>query len=72
MLFVFLIKSRYIFKPFEQFMIFKNDLFFFLQEIQVCNFADDTTFHASDLQLDSLLLSLEHDASLAIGLITII
>ena len=32
----------------------------------VCNYADDTTFHACDLDLKSLITRLEHDAALAI------
>ena len=34
--------------------------------IDVCNYADDTTFHACDLDLKSLITRLEHDAALAI------
>ena len=48
------------------FNIYINDLFYLNHLTDICNFADDTTFHASDLQLDSLLLRLEHDASLVI------
>ena len=32
----------------------------------VCNYVDDTTFHACDLDLKSLITRLEHDAALAI------
>ena len=32
----------------------------------VCNYADDTAFHACDLDLKSLITRLEHDAALAI------
>ena len=32
----------------------------------MCNYADDTTFHACDLDLKSLITRLEHDAALAI------
>ena len=32
----------------------------------MCNYADDTTFHACDLDLKSLITRLEHDATLAI------
>ena len=48
------------------FNIYLNDLFYLTHSTDICNFADDTTFHASDLELESLLLRLEHDASLAI------
>ena len=32
----------------------------------VCNYADDTTFHACDLDLESIITKLEDDATLAI------
>ena len=32
----------------------------------MCNYADDTTFHACDLDLKSIIARLEHDAALAI------
>ena len=32
----------------------------------VCNYADNTTFHACDLDLKSLITRLEHDAAFAI------
>lgn len=31
----------------------------------ICNYAEDTTFHACDLDLKSLITRLEHDAALA-------
>ena len=31
----------------------------------MCNYADDTTFHACDLDIKSLITGLEHDAVLA-------
>ena len=33
----------------------------------ICNFADDTTLHACDTNLDELLMRLEHDAALTVG-----
>ena len=33
---------------------------------KVCNYADDTTFHACDSDLESLIQRLEHDSMLAI------
>ena len=48
------------------FNIYINDLFFILENIDVCNYADDTGLHLCDLELPSLLSSLEHDTSLAI------
>ena len=47
------------------FNIYLNDLFFLTETTTVCNFADDTTFFVCDLDLNSLLVNLEHDASLA-------
>ena len=48
------------------FIIYINDLFFINEDVDVCNFADDTTFYACDQDLNSLLLRLEHDSLLAI------
>ena len=48
------------------FNIYINDLFFINEETDVCNFADDTTLHASDMVLDTVLKRLEHDSLLAI------
>ena len=43
-----------------------NDLFFLPDFTEVCNFADDTTFHACDSDLSNLIKRLEHDSFLAI------
>ena len=48
------------------FNIYINDLFYLTEMTDVCNYADDTTFHACDLDLKSLITRLEHDAVLAI------
>ena len=48
------------------FNIYLNDLFYINESTNVCYFADDTTFHACDLDLSTLLIRLEHDSSLAI------
>jgi len=48
------------------FNIYINDLFFVNQYTDVCNLADDTTLYASDMELKSLIISLEHDSQLAI------
>ena len=48
------------------FNIYINDLFFINEDVDVCNFADDTTFYACDKDLNSVLLRLEHDSLLAI------
>ena len=48
------------------FNIYLNDLFYFTESTEVCNFADDTTFFACDEDLNSLMKRLEHDSLLAI------
>ena len=46
------------------FNIYINDLFF--QFAEVCNFADDTTLYASNLDLETLIQNLEDDSLKAI------
>ena len=48
------------------FNICMKDLFYLTDMTDVCNYANDTTFHACDLELKSLNTRLEHDAALAI------
>ena len=48
------------------FNIYINDLFWLNEQTDVCNYADDTTFYACDINLESVLLRLEHDSLLAI------
>ena len=48
------------------FNIYINDLFYLTEMTDVCNYADDTTFRACDLDLKSFITRLEHDAALAI------
>ena len=48
------------------FNIYINDLFYLTDMTDVCHCADDTIFHACDLDLNSLITRLEHDAALAI------
>ena len=48
------------------FNIYINDLFYLTELTDVCNYADDTTFHACDSNLDDLIRRLEHDSVLAI------
>ena len=45
------------------FNIFINDMFFFLLETEVCNFADDNTLYISDSYLDEVVIKLENDMS---------
>ena len=48
------------------FNIYKNDLFFIIEQTDVCNYADDNTLNACDMSLENLLKRLEHDSVLAI------
>ena len=48
------------------FNIYINDLFYILENTDVCNYADDTSLHTCDKDISNLLCSLEHDTSLAI------
>ena len=48
------------------FNICLNDLFFFLKDVGICNFADDTTTYISDESLENVLKSLEKNSMLAI------
>ena len=46
--------------------IYVNDLFFFLKDVGICNFTDDTTTYISDKSLENVLKSLEKNSMLAI------
>ena len=48
------------------FNIYLNDLLFFLKDVGICNFADDTTTYISDASLESVLKSLEKNSMLAV------
>ena len=45
------------------FHLYLNHLFNLSDFTEVCNFADDTTFHVCDNDLNDLIERLEHDAS---------
>ena len=47
------------------FNIYINDFFYITEMTNVCNYADDATFHACDSDLESLIQRLEHDSMLA-------
>ena len=49
------------------FNIYINDLCYFFDKCDVCNFADDTTPYACDNDLDGLIKILEHDSLNAIN-----
>ena len=46
------------------FNIYINYLFWVNEQTDVCDYADDTTFHSSDQNLKALLQRLEHDSLL--------
>ena len=48
------------------FNIYINDLFYLVDQTDISNYADDTTFYACDIDLKNLVQRLEHDSSLAI------
>ena len=48
------------------FIIYLNDLFFFLKDVGICIFADDITTYISNLSLENVLKSLEKNSMLAI------
>ena len=48
------------------FNIYINDLFFIIEQTDICNYADDNTINACDMSLENLLRRLEHDSHLAI------
>ena len=41
------------------FNIFINDLFFIVEDTDICNYADDNPLHTSDIQIDELMEKLE-------------
>ena len=43
-----------------------NDLFFLIENTNVCNYTDDTTFYTFDSDLRNLISRLKHDSVLAI------
>ena len=49
------------------FNIFINDMFFALNEIDICNSADDTAPYVCDSNLKSVLEKFEHNSELAIA-----
>ena len=49
------------------FNIYINDLFFMLNECDVCNYADDTTPFVCDESLENVVAKLEHDSEVAIS-----
>ena len=48
------------------FNIYINDPLLLTESTSVCNYADDTTFHACDMDLENLVKRLEHDSMLTV------
>ena len=48
------------------FNIYSSDLFFALKDVEVCNFADDTTPFVCDLELNTALTKLEENSAIAL------
>ena len=48
------------------FNIYLNDSFFFLKDIGICNFADDTATYISDESVENVLKSLKKESMVAI------
>ena len=44
------------------FNIYLNDLFMFVKDAQICNYADDTTIYACDSNIEGVIATLESDA----------
>ena len=44
------------------FNIYLNDLFMFVKDAEICNYADDTTIYACDSNVESVVKTLESDA----------
>ena len=44
------------------FNIYLNDLFMFLEETEICNYADDTTIYACGPNIENVIMHLENDA----------
>ena len=44
------------------FNIYLNDLLMFLEETEICNYADDTTIYACGPNIENVIMHLENDA----------
>ena len=42
--------------------MYLNDLFMFMEETEICNYADDTTIYASGPSIENVIMNLENDA----------
>ena len=48
------------------FNIYLNDLFYIIENTDICNFADDTTPHSSGYNLKEVMEDVEHDCSILV------
>ena len=48
------------------FKIYLNDLFYAVENTDICNFADDTTPHSNRFDLNHVMTDVEHDCSILI------
>ena len=46
------------------FNIYHNDIFYFVECTEVCNFADDTIHHSSGYNVNEVLTDVGHDSSI--------
>ena len=46
------------------FNIFLNDIFFFIRDISIANYADDNTTYTTDINVENLLSNLERETSI--------
>ena len=50
------------------FNVFINDLFMFIENCEICNFADNNTLYGSGIELPSILENLKHDTKIILTL----
>ena len=47
------------------YIVSQNNLLFFLKDVSICNFSDDTTTYISEKSLENVLQSLEKNSMIA-------
>ena len=47
------------------YIVSQNNLLFFLKDVSICNFSDDTTTYISEKRLENVLQSLEKNSMIA-------
>ena len=48
------------------FNIYLNDLFYAVEDTNICNFVDDTTLYAGRFNLNDVMTDIEHDCSILV------